>query len=209
MLPSRDRKGAEAGFFRSLRDAIDYHSDMTYYGSKDLASAFRTVRKNTIQIAEEIPEEKYSFQPAPGTRTVAQTLAHITTLARFNRELGKRHSLEGFDFRKFMAELFAEEAKPRTKAELLQLLRETGEDFAKWAETLPEDFLAQVFTFPAGAQPPSRTRFDMIMSVKEHEMHHRGQLMLMERMLGITPHLTRQAQERMAAMEQQQQTQRA
>ena len=39
------------------------------------------------------------------------------------------------------------------------------------------------------------------MSVKEHEMHHRGQLMLIERMLGITPHLTRDMQERMAAMQ--------
>jgi uncharacterized damage-inducible protein DinB len=40
----------------------------------------------------------------------------------------------------------------------------------------------------------------MLMGVKEHEMHHRGQLMLMERMLGITPHLTRANQARMAAM---------
>jgi uncharacterized damage-inducible protein DinB len=39
----------------------------------------------------------------------------------------------------------------------------------------------------------------MILGVKEHEMHHRAQLMLMERMLGITPHLTRQMQARMAA----------
>jgi len=30
-------------------------------------------------------------------------------------------------------------------------------------------------------------------------MHHRGQLMLMQRMLGITPHLTRQREERMRA----------
>jgi hypothetical protein len=32
-------------------------------------------------------------------------------------------------------------------------------------------------------------------------MHHRGQLMLIERMLGITPHLTREGQARMAAMQ--------
>jgi hypothetical protein len=31
-------------------------------------------------------------------------------------------------------------------------------------------------------------------------MHHRAQLMAVELMLGITPHLTRQMQERMAAM---------
>jgi uncharacterized damage-inducible protein DinB len=177
---------------------------MTYYGSKEIASAFRTVRQNTIQIAEDIPEDKYGFEPAPGARTVAQTLAHIAMLPRFSRQLGERNSLEGFDFAKYRAEADAEEKKPRSKAELVRWLRESGEDFAKWVETLPEEFLGYVFTFPAGAQPPSRTRFDMLLGVKEHEMHHRGQLMLVERMLGITPHLTRRNQERIAAMQQQQ-----
>ncbi len=31
------------------------------YGAKQLAASFRTVRQNTIQVAEDIPEEKYSF----------------------------------------------------------------------------------------------------------------------------------------------------
>lgn len=53
---------------------------------------------------------------------------------------------------------------------------------------------------PAGATPDSKTRFEMILGVKEHEMHHRGQLMLLERMVGVVPHLTRQMQERFAAM---------
>ena len=35
---------------------------MTYYGAKDLADSFRTVRKNTLIIAEEIPEEKYGYR---------------------------------------------------------------------------------------------------------------------------------------------------
>jgi uncharacterized damage-inducible protein DinB len=39
----------------------------------------------------------------------------------------------------------------------------------------------------------------MILSVKEHEMHHRGQLMLIERVVGIVPHLTRDMQARIAA----------
>jgi uncharacterized damage-inducible protein DinB len=43
----------------------------------------------------------------------------------------------------------------------------------------------------------------MLLSPKEHEMHHRAQLMVVERMLGIVPHLTREQQARMAAMEQQ------
>ena len=31
----------------------------------------------------------------------------------------------------------------------------------------------------------------MLLGVKEHEMHHRGQLMLVQRLLGQVPHLTR------------------
>lgn len=174
---------------------------MTYYGPKEIASSFRTVRKNTIQIAEDIPEAQYNYQPAPGARTVAQTLAHIAQLTIFPRELGERKTMEGFDFRKRFADLAAEEAKPRPKADLIQWLRQNGEDFAKWVESLPEAFLSEVFTFPAGAEPPARTRIDMLLSVKEHEMHHRGQLMLVERMLGITPHLTKRQQERMAALQ--------
>ena len=39
---------------------------MTYYGPKDIADSFRTVRKNTIQVAEDIPADKDSFRAAPG-----------------------------------------------------------------------------------------------------------------------------------------------
>jgi len=106
----------------------------------------------------------------------------------------------GFDFQKFMGQWMAEGEKPRSKAEILELLRASGDDFAAWLETLSEDFLGEVVSMPPGGHPASRTRFDMLLGVKEHEMHHRGQLMLVERMLGITPHLTRAMQERTAAM---------
>ncbi len=175
---------------------------MTYYGAKELASSFRTVRGNTIKVAEEIPEDKYSFSPAPGVRTVGQTLAHIAFGAKFNEQVNKierRTNMAGFDFVKFMGAIGPEMDKPRSKAEILTLLREQGEEFAGWVETLSDDFLGEVVTMPPGGHPASRTRFDMILAVKEHEMHHRAQLMLIERILGITPHLTREMQARMAA----------
>ena len=39
----------------------------------------------------------------------------------------------------------------------------------------------------------------MLLAPKEHEMHHRAQLMMIQRMLGITPHLTRDMMARMDA----------
>ena len=177
---------------------------MNYYGAKELAASFRTVRGNTLKIAEEIPEDKYGFRAAEGTRTVGELLVHIAFGPKFNEQVNlteKRTSLEGFDFPKLMGAVMAEAAKPRTKAETIALLKDEGEKFAKALESLSDEFLGQSVAMPPGGAPPSRTRFDMLASSKEHEMHHRGQLMLIERMLGITPHLTREMQARMAAMQ--------
>jgi uncharacterized damage-inducible protein DinB len=176
---------------------------VNYYGPKDLAAAFRTVRKNTITIAEEIPEDQYNFRPAEGFRTVGELLAHIALGGKFQEQIvlkDKRTSMEGFDFMKFIQANQAETAKPRTKAEIIALLKEEGEKYAQAVESLSDDFIGQSIAMPPGGTPPSRTRFDILAAVKEHEMHHRGQLMLIERMLGITPHLTRQAETRRAAM---------
>jgi uncharacterized damage-inducible protein DinB len=177
---------------------------MTYYGPKDLAEAFRTVRKNTLQIAEDIPEDKYSFKAADDVRTVEKLLTHVGLATRFQYQAHseKRTTMEGFNFPALFQELSAEEAKSRTKAEVITLLRNEGEKWAGFVSGLSDDFLGQTITMPPGGTPPARVRFEMIMSAKEHEMHHRGQLMLIERILGITPHLTRQMQERMARMQQ-------
>ena len=181
---------------------------MNYYGAKELAESFRTVRKNTIQVAQDIPEDKYGFKAANDVRSVEKLLTHIALAPSFQYRINaveKRTTMEGFDFPALMQEVMAEEAKARTKAQVIEMLNKEGEKWAGFVAGLSDDFLGSVVTMPPGGTPPSRTRFDMIASVKEHEMHHRGQLMLIERMLGVVPHLTRQMQERMAQMQQRQQ----
>ncbi len=176
---------------------------MTYYGPKELAESFQTVRNNTITIAEEIPEDRYTFKASPETRSVAQMLTHIALIYSFQEQfhaVERRTTLEGFDFPSLMQRLMAEEQKQRSKNEIIDLLRRNGETWAGWLRGLSEAFLAEQVTMPPGATPATKSRFEMILSVKEHEMHHRGQLMLIERQLGIVPHLTRQMQERLAAM---------
>lgn len=174
---------------------------MTIYGGEDLANAFRTVRKNTIQVAEDIPEQQYSHVPTPDCRSVGQMLTHIAVSPRMWEEVhGKQRvkTLVGFDFPALGDRMKAEEAKPRTKAETLDLLRNQGEQFAAWLETLTPEFLAEMVTVADGTS--AKTRFEQLLGVKEHEMHHRAQLMLIERQLGIIPHLTKQFNERLAQM---------
>lgn len=173
---------------------------MNGYGGPQLAASFRTVRKNTLQVAQDIPESSYDFSPAPGVRPVRSILTHVALSPGLYEDMHRVKrvtTLQGYDFNGMIGRAMAEEAKPRTKAEIVALLESEGERFASWLETLSPEFLAETFTDPSGGNP--RTRLESLLSPKEHEMHHRGQLMLIERLLGITPHLTRQMEERMRA----------
>jgi uncharacterized damage-inducible protein DinB len=174
---------------------------MIYYGAKELAASARVVRGNTIAVAKDIPEDKYQFKPVPEYRTVTQMLTHIALSYRFQYQLHaveKRNTLEGFDFPALMKVQMEEENRPRTKAEVLDLLQKEGEKWAKWVEGVSDSFLGEPVQMPAGAEPAQKSRLEMVLSVKEHEMHHRGQLMLIERLLGVVPHLTLERQARMA-----------
>jgi len=174
---------------------------MTAYGAPELVSSFRTVRANTVQIAEDIPESKYDFVAAPGTQSVASMLKHIAFGPMVYEEMNKHGSantLKGFDFAGIIGKARAEEAKPRSKAEIVALLKSEGDRFATWLESLKPEFLAERVSDPTGQF--SKSRLETLHSPKEHEMHHRGQLMLIQRILGIVPHLTRAREERQQQM---------
>lgn len=175
---------------------------MTYYGAKELADSFRTVRRNTIAIAGEIPEDQYDFRPAPDCRTVAQTLSHIATTSRSSYQLhavDRITTWEGLDFFALMRHWAGEEAKLTTKAQIAEALKTEGERWASYVESLSEQELARRIGYPKESTLVPKSLFETLLSVKEHEMHHRGQLMVIQRLLGLVPHLTREREARFAA----------
>lgn len=169
------------------------------YGPREMAESFRTVRKNTIQVAQDIPDDKYGFRAADGVMTVAEMLAHLASSTHWAYQLHfveQSTAVSMADFSRYMVEGKALTASLKTKAEIIAALESHGREFAARIEAMTEAQLAEQVAFPPPVQPANRSRFEMLLSVKEHEMHHRGQLMLIERMLGIVPHLTRARQGR-------------
>lgn len=167
---------------------------MNLYGAKQLVDSIRTVRKNTIQIAEDIPEGDYNYRPTPGSRSVAETLVHIALSSQADRRIHgdqRISSLEGSNFGDLIKRSQMEEKLSRSKREIVELLRTEGERWCDWLATFPDAVLAEQVRMPGGA---SKSRFEMLLGTKEHEMHHRAQLMVIERLLGIVPHLTRNRQ---------------
>lgn len=172
---------------------------MNYYGAKQLADSFRTVRKNTIQVAEDIPEDKYAYRAAPDTMSVGEMLAHLAATPHWAEqchcvEVKTDVSME--DFGRWMGELHARAKALTKKADIIEVLKKDGERFAAELEAMSDAKLGEVVTLPGG----KKSRFEMLLGIKEHEMHHRAQLFLIERMVGVVPHLTRERQARMAAL---------
>src|SRR6202011_2081001 len=112
---------------------------------------------------------------APEVRTVARMLVHIGLSPRMSQQIHgveRRKTLEGFDFPGFFQKIVAEEQAPRNKAQIVAFLREEGEKFAGWLDGVSDDFLGEQVAMPPGMTPASKTRFEMILGAKEHEMHH-------------------------------------
>lgn len=169
--------------------------DVQNYGAKQMADSWRTVRKNTVQLAEDIPADKYEFRATPETMTVGAMLAHIATGPHWAEQvhfIEKKSELQIPDFHRYFGAAGAMAVALTTKDQIVDALIAGGESFALHLEAMSDEQLNELVELPNA----SKSRVEMLLAVKEHEMHHRAQLMLVQRMLGIVPHLTRARQQR-------------
>src|SRR5688500_7304331 len=163
---------------------------MELYGIRQLAAGARAVRQNTILIAGDIPESQYGFRATPLTRSIGETLVHsawLWTSDHFIHEEKHADSLVGFDFPALLRTSEVEEKRRRSKAEIIELLQTEGDRWVQWLERLPEEFLAERVALSADA---SLSRFEMLLATKEHELQHRAQLTVLERLIGVVPRFT-------------------
>lgn len=173
---------------------------MTYYSGTDCGKAFRTVRKNTIQVALDIPAEHWGFRATPDSMSVHEMLAHVAASTTWYLKLhrdDKRTFVSFEDFGGYIGAANAFEQALDTREAVLAALESEGEAFALMLDSMSDDVLGEQVSFPPPLEP--KTRFEMLLGAKEHEMHHRAQLMVYERLVGVVPHLTRQRQAMMAA----------
>src|SRR5246127_5925524 len=115
----------------------------------ELSCACESWRKKSIQVAEDIPEAQYGHVAAPGCKPVGRMLAHIAVAQRFWDEIHRkqrRTTMQGLDFFALSERAEAEESKTRSKAEIGELLRTEGEEFAAWLETLTPEVLSEMGT---------------------------------------------------------------
>lgn len=81
---------------------------------------------------------------------------HIAVMPRVQEQIHAvehRSSLVGFDFFGFRDKLQAEVNVPRTKAQVLELLRTEGEKYTQALEGASEALLGEQVEYPEGMEP--------------------------------------------------------
>jgi uncharacterized damage-inducible protein DinB len=153
-----------------------------------LLGHWKNARSGFITEIERIPEDKFTFRPTPETRTVAELVQHVIGAQKFfvgetcrpDTNLLRRQFSEH-------AKAYAEGSDGVTdKNQLIELMR-SSMDEAEKTITSHADGLNETMTGLDG-RPLSKLSF--LMFGMSHEMYHRGQFTVYERLLNVEPALT-------------------
>jgi uncharacterized damage-inducible protein DinB len=122
-----------------------------------------------------VPEDKLDYKPAPELYTLKHTLHHMYANQRFFNLTAKSGRMDVSVYKRLMAE------KPVGKAELRKFMEDV---FSETKEVFRDK---SIFTKQVGTIAGIRKVLDLYLGELEHQTHHRGQVYMMLRMLGIKP----------------------
>ena len=157
---------------------------------EEAIEAWEDARNGVIDEVRNIPANRFDFTPAKGARSVSELITHIMEVSLMSTgELTR----EDTNFhRTTWPRLLAMYSKPidrlHSKRELLAALRSTLRDGVKAFRGAGELHMMQWIIRFDGQRGTRLAWFDHGIA---HEMYHRGQLALYQRMMGITPALTK------------------
>jgi uncharacterized damage-inducible protein DinB len=156
--------------------------------TENIIASWREVRKGLIDEANQIPADKFSFQPVSDSRSVRRLLQHLIESQKFLVGEACRPDTN------LLRGSFADNVKLYApgvtevddKDELLKLLHDSMEESAIKLTAAGDELRNTMKRFDG----KEMTKQAFMSFVIAHEMYHRGQLTVYERLLSIEPALT-------------------
>src|SRR5437764_12506584 len=153
-----------------------------------IIGSWREVRAGLIDEASQIPADKFSFRAADGMRTVAQLLQHLVESQKFL--VGEACRPDTHLLRKSFAENIKDYAPDvrsvNNKDGILHLLANAMDDTDEQLRDHADEMKNTMKRFDG----KEMTKLAFMSFAIAHEMYHRGQLTVYERLLNIQPALT-------------------
>jgi uncharacterized damage-inducible protein DinB len=163
---------------------------MTMTLLEEAIEAWEDARGGVIAEVENIPPDQFDFRPVESVRSVTELALHIMEVSLMM--VGELTREEGDFTRKPFPKLIAEYYAPidglRGKRAILAALKSTLRDGVKEFRRAGEIHMLQHIRRFDGRLG---TRMAWMHHGIDQEMYHRGQLALYQRMMGLTPALTK------------------
>ena len=153
-------KGAPTGFRAEFLGMFNYEAD------------------RVMQLANAIPEEKYSWRPGEGVRSISEVYMHI---AGTNVIFPALIAGENVDFKALMAK----EKSVTSKADVTKELAMSVENVKKLVNGMSDADLEKSVTIPF--IPMTTTARGVIMLIMSHISEHLGQSIAYSRSVGVVP----------------------
>jgi uncharacterized damage-inducible protein DinB len=162
-----------------------------------IAEHWQDVRDGLIREVELVPAEQMGFKPAPESRSVLEVLQHVIESQRMLvGEMCRDNTNFQRGFPALMAEFGGGIKDANTKDAIIDLLRSSFEESRATVVAFGDENFEKDMTRFDGKQC---TKFEMLNFAVSHEMYHRGQLTVYERLLGVEPALTQFFKKMMSA----------
>jgi len=147
--------------------------------SKILESA----KAYTLEIAEAMPEDKYTFRPNDSVRSFGEQMAHIGMSSNFFLSA----FIKGEELPPFDPKAIAEKEKQvgASKAETVKIVTEAFDDVIATLRGMDEEGLNETFEVFFDPNKPSFTKEQGFQFIRDHITHHRGQALVSLRMQDI------------------------
>jgi hypothetical protein len=145
--------------------------------AEDLLTSWRDVVRKLVDMAEDFPEDKYDWRPAPDVRSFAEQLLHAAGFVKFVAANAERRAPPAAE---------PQRRDFRSKAAIVKFVKETYAEGERAIAALSSDQLRSAI--PVGLRSrPTASLYGLWDTVVEHSGEHYGQLVLYYRLNHMTP----------------------
>jgi len=159
--------------------------DNTTSANSDFADSFSKVllhaKEYTLEVAEAMPEDGYTFRPTDSVRSFGEQMAHIGMSSKFI--LNTFIKGEKTDFDPAASEKLEKELG-MSKTEVVKLLNEAFDDVIEKLKSMNNESLDNTFVLFFDPSNPEFTKKQGFLFIRDHITHHRGQAIVSLRMKG-------------------------
>ena len=141
----------------------------------DIARDLKDLEGKIVGLAEAIPEDKYSWSPADGVRTISEALMHTAGANFFFPSMFGVEPPEGLDMRGL--------EKVNDKARVVDLLKTSFEHMQRMVEATASKDLSEAMDMFGQTTTVSGT----LHAATSHCHEHLGQMIAYSRSIGVVP----------------------